>query len=216
MVGPVGVAGLFIQLAATITLAGLLLLSVEFLWYGIFHIRAWLGGRGFSPLGYGEYIILRIINVQVWLLFIGLMTFLVLLLLWQTRRKHKIRKALLLRVVLHATLSLILARTLVFAMFGIAYIGVYLMSGKLARPVNPAYLSSYIALALALICFVLGLKTHLRIDEAWRLTGLVVFVVVVVLAFVLVQAGLYYGTFQVFRNPINDSLTQFLPPFWLP
>lgn len=214
MVGPVGVAGLLIQFAATIILSGLFLLSIEFLWHVAFSLVHWRSGRRiwFFDL---QYVLPDVIAVLVWPLFIGLLTFIVLLLLWQTRRKYKIRKALLLRVVLYAVLSLVLARTLVSSSLSIYYL-IVACTGPRFLWRGTAHGSTYIGLALALICLFLGLKKHLRIDEPRRLAVLVVIFDIVVVVFVLIKATLYYGTFETLRNPVLDSFTQFLPPFWLP
>ena len=214
MSGPVGVAGLLIQFAVTIILSGFLLFSVKFLCYTGYRL-VYCRGRQCFWMFRLEDVLPDIIAVLVWPSVIGLLAFLVLLLLWQTRRKYKIRKALLLRVVLYATLSLVLVKTLVSSVLEITYLLASCMERVFVWRPDPAYLSYYIGFLLAFICLFMGLKKHLRIDGAWRLASLVVFFDIVVIVFVIVQAALYFGTFDAFRNPVIESFTQMLPPFWL-
>lgn len=213
MSGPVGVAGLLIQFAVTIVLSGSLLFGVEYLRFIGYRLIWGSGRRGFWVF-YAEDVLSEIIAVLVWPLVMGLLAFLVLLLLWQTRRKYKIRKALLFRVVVYATLSLVLAKTLVSSALEITYLLASYMERVFVWRPDPDYLSYYIGFLLAFVCLFIGLKKHLRIDGAWRLASLIVFFDIVAIVFILVQAALYFGSFETFRNPVIESFTQMLPAFW--
>ncbi|HPF38096.1 MAG TPA: hypothetical protein PK093_05595 [Phycisphaerae bacterium] len=206
------VVPLLIQLVVTLVMCGAALIGLQLVerWLYILRFGRARAGLGITLAYYVEYYFWLALPVLMFVMLVWL----AIQLFWQTRRSYRIRQRQLFRVLLYPLMALLLTGVASECVIQVAI----LVADRLrwyAPWLRTTRIPSCIGFTWFVLVFARGLRIQLGIKQCWRMAAVVLLLVFVVIEFVVIQSGLYFGTLESFGNPVVGLVSPFLPSFWL-